>query len=79
MFTVTIYCNSYSFSDTEKKTFSTEKEAKDFIYNKIKSIRKYEEGEEGEFDLERYYSKKCNAYMIDTCYDETYIYRIKES
>lgn len=80
MYIVTIDCDSYSFkSNTEKKTFSTEKEAKDFIYKAIKSLREWEKGDEGDFDLERYYSKRCNAYLFDTAYEETHKYKIIES
>lgn len=80
MFIVTIDYDSYSFeSDTEKETFSTKKEAKDFIYKAIKSLREYEGEGEGDFDLEAYYSKASNAYLFDTYEEETYIYRIIES
>jgi len=80
MFTVVMDLDQYGFEyDTERRNFDTEQEAKDFIYEKIKSIRSYfgdYSGVEGDFDLESYYDKRCDAYMFDTELEETYIYRL---
>ena len=81
MFTVEMDLVQYGFDDgdAEKKNFDTEQEAKDFIYEKIKSIRSYwgeYEGIEGDFDLESYYDEYYAAYTFDTDLEETYIYRL---
>lgn len=76
MFTVEMDQDQYGFEyDTERRNFDTEQEAKDFIYEEIKSIREYC-GDEGDFYLEQYYDKLCAAYMIETDTEETYIYRL---
>jgi len=80
VFTVEMDLDQYGFDyDTERRNFDTEQEAKDFIHEKIKSIRSYwgeYKGVEGDFDLESYYDKSCGAYMFDTDLEETYIFRL---
>jgi len=82
MFTVTMDFDSYCFGwdEPEAFTFNSEKEAKDFIYDKIKSERKFF-GEYGEsdFDLEECYFEPWHAYTFTNDFEETYIFRLIES